>query len=70
MLISAKGDEMAEIINALSQIISGNRSTSYEQFSASQFEQSIYDAALSQTVSQFNSAAQEVVQIEQKTSAK
>lgn len=61
---------MAEIINALSQIISGNRSSGYAHFSASQFEQTIYDAALSQTVGQFNSAAREVVQIEQKTSAK
>lgn len=61
---------MPEIISALTQIISGNRTSGYDQFSASQFEQTIYDAALSQTVGQFNAAAREVVYVEQKAPAK
>lgn len=69
-IISVEGDEMAEIINALSRIISGNRASGYVHFSATQYDQTIYDAALSQTVGQFNAAAREVVQLEQKAPAK
>ena len=50
---------MAELIRSFAGIFL-NRNSGYKPFNTNQFKQSLVEIAISQTVNQFNKAAQEV----------